>query len=103
MNILNLLEELEDNHDNLRVISNHPQLLENGWAVAEKLVPFIRQQLPDAVEILKHLAIHASPKEMIMCCIEILSLLDESSAQVFVHYAGMYLDGMLSLLSDSIK
>ena len=98
MNLKHLLRDFEscNNHDTLRSIANHPELAENGWAVAECLVPLIRLEDPQAIEILKYLAMNASPKEMIMCCIEALSALDYEESQnqpLIIHYGNLYLDG----------
>lgn len=94
----NLLKDLEispDSNDTLRLLLDHPQLTENGWEVADKLIPSVRRQTPAAIEILKFLALKANHKEMIMCATEALSLIDQEERMdqyVLVHYADLYLD-----------
>jgi hypothetical protein len=108
MNFQSLVKDLDSDHahDSLRLLLDHPQLAANGWEIANKLVPFVRDQHPAAIKILDTLANTANAKEMIMSSMEVLSCIDHEESEnqfVFVHYSRMYFYGKINALIDSIE
>ena len=109
MNLTSLLESLEDAvhcTDTLSLIYHHPDLADEGWPVGEKMVPFIRLQSKEAINILEYLELKANPKEMIICAMEVLTVLEhqQSSDQfVLLHYGRLYYHGNVPLLIASLN